>query len=68
MAKACAVSEFLKTSVGGGATDAGGNGGDKAVFLEREIGDKVVQLKDKPYFVTQQMQPAAMAIQFHIVD
>jgi hypothetical protein len=53
MAKASAVGEFLKTSAGGGATDAGSYRGDETVLLEREIGDQIVELEDETDFVAQ---------------
>src|ERR1700733_13697304 len=45
VAEAGAVGEFFEAGVCGGAADAGGDGGDEAVFFEGEIGDEVVELE-----------------------
>ena len=48
--------------------DTGGNGGDKAVFCEGQIGDEVVKLKDKTDFASQKLQEIAAAVDLDTVD
>ena len=38
------------------AIGSGGNGGDEAVFLEREVGNEIVELEDEADFVAQEAQ------------
>jgi hypothetical protein len=68
VAEAGAVGELFEAGLGGGVADAGGDGGDEAVFFEGEIGDEVVELEDEADFVAQEMEAAAMAVELDAVD
>jgi hypothetical protein len=68
MAEAGAVGEVLEAGEGGATVDAGGDRGDEAVFFEGEVGDEVVHLEDEADFVAQEMEAAAVAVEFDVVD
>jgi hypothetical protein len=50
------------------AIDSRGDCGNKTVFLEREIGDEIVELKDEAHFVAQKVQQVAMAVDGNAID
>ena len=50
------------------AIRSGGDRGNETVLGKREVGNKVVKLKDEADFVTQQLEQVAMAIDFDAVD
>jgi hypothetical protein len=68
MGEAGALGEMMQAVTGGGARDAGGDGGDEAVFFEGEVGDEVVKLEDEADFVAEHVEAAAVAIDFDAVE
>jgi hypothetical protein len=67
MAQPGAVCELAKTCVCGLSINSRCNGRYQAVLFQREIGNEVVKLKHKSYFMPEKTQRAATPVKFFTV-
>ncbi len=68
MGEAGALGELVQALIRKDAIRSGGDGRDETVLGKREVGNKVVKLKDEADFVAQQLEQIAMTIDFDAVD
>jgi hypothetical protein len=67
MGEAGSLSELLQALVGEGAIRCGCHGGDEAVFREGKVRDEIVELKYEAYFMAEQLEQVAVAIDLNAV-